>query len=79
MARPRARAKASQKAAPAPGDKKMIRIRQIRSGIGFKFDQKRVLEGLGLRRPGRSVMLEDSPSVRGMVARIPHLVVIEEA
>lgn len=61
-----------------PKDRKMIRIRQVRSGIGFKFNQRQVLAGLGLSRPGRSVVLEDTPSVRGMVAKIPHLVVIEE-
>jgi large subunit ribosomal protein L30 len=77
MARPRA--EAGSKASPAGGAKKTITIKQIRSGIGFKFDQRRTLEGLGLRRPGRSVVLEDSPSVRGMVAKIPHLVRIEEA
>ncbi len=64
--------------ASASSGKKTIRVRQVRSGIGFKFNQRQILAGLGLSRPGRSVVLEDSPSVRGMCAKIPHLVVIDE-
>ena len=63
---------------PMPQDKKWIRVRQVRSGIGFKFNQRRVLAGLGLARPGRSVVLEDTASTRGMCKKIPHLVVFEE-
>lgn len=60
--------------------KKMIRIRQVRSPIGTPRPQREVLRGLGLRRIRHEVLREDSPGVRGMVAKIPHLVeVVEEA
>jgi large subunit ribosomal protein L30 len=64
-----------------PGDgkgRKKIRISQYRSGVGFTQKQRRVLQGLGLSRPGRSVVREDTPSIRGMCAKIPHLVRFEE-
>jgi large subunit ribosomal protein L30 len=54
-----------------------VRVRQIRSGIGFNKKQKATLRALGLERIGRVRELRDHPSVRGMVASIPHLVVIE--
>ncbi len=55
-----------------------IRIRQVRSGIGFSRDQRATLRGLGLRRPGGVVEIEDSPAVRGMIHKIQHLVRMEE-
>lgn len=55
-----------------------IRVRQIRSGIGFDKKQKATLRALGLERIGRVRELPDRPEVRGMVATIPHLVVIED-
>lgn len=54
-----------------------VRVRQIRSGIGFNKKQKATLRALGLERIGRARELPDHPAVRGMVASIPHLVVIE--
>lgn len=54
-----------------------VRVRQIRSGIGFNKKQKATLRALGLERIGRVRELPDHPAVRGMVAAIPHLVVIE--
>jgi len=54
-----------------------VRVRQIRSGIGFNKKQKATLRALGLERIGRVRELPDHPAVRGMVASIPHLVVIE--
>lgn len=59
--------------------KKMIRIRQVRSGIGRPRAQRAVLKSLGLRRIRHEVERENTPAVRGMVAKIPHLVeVVEE-
>ena len=58
--------------------RKTIRIRQVRSPIGFRFNQRQVLFGMGLSRPGHFVDLEDTPSIRGMIAKVPHLVVVEE-
>ncbi|PJA31962.1 MAG: 50S ribosomal protein L30 [Zetaproteobacteria bacterium CG_4_9_14_3_um_filter_53_7] len=57
--------------------KDTIRVRQVKSGIGYAKDQKATLVGLGLRRMNQVVELEDTPSVRGMVQKINHLVRIE--
>jgi len=57
--------------------KQTIRVRQFKSGIGYAKDQKATLRGLGLRRINQVVELEDTPSIRGMVNKITHLVRIE--
>ena len=59
--------------------KSVIRVRQIKSGIGYPKDQKATLVGLGFRRMNQTVELEDTPSVRGMVNQVRHLVSIEAA
>ena len=62
------------------GEKKegTIRIRWVRSGIGFPEAQKRIVRGLGLRKLQQVVERPDTPSIRGMVRKIPHLVEIVE-
>ena len=55
-------------------DVKTIKVMQIGSSIGRKFDQKQTLIGLGLNKIGRIKVLEDTPSVRGMVRKVQHLV-----
>ena len=55
-----------------------LRIRQVRSPIGFPREQREALRGLGLRRIRHEVVREDSPAVRGMVRKIAHLVEIVE-
>jgi len=57
--------------------KDTIRVRQIKSGIGYAKEQKATLIGLGFRRMNQVVELEDTPSVRGMINKISHLVRIE--
>ena len=54
-----------------------LRVRQVRSAVGFPRDQRATLRGLGLRRLGAVAELEDTPSVRGMVTKVRHLVQIE--
>ena len=54
-----------------------IRVRQVRSSIGRKYDQLETLKGLGLGRPGKSRELEDTPAVRGMIDKVTHLVEVE--
>ena len=56
-----------------------LTVRQVRSGIGYRKDQKATLRALGLGKIGRVRTLPDNPQVRGMVNKIPHLVVIEDA
>ena len=55
-----------------------IRVTQVRSPIGRKDDQRRTLIGLGLNKLFRSKTLEDTPSVRGMINKVDHLVKVEE-
>ena len=54
-------------------DIKTIKVKQIGSSIGRKFDQKQTLIGLGLNKIGRTKVLEDTPSVRGLVRKVQHL------
>jgi large subunit ribosomal protein L30 len=56
-----------------------ITVRQTGSPIRRKADQRATLIGLGLNRPGRTSTLEDTPSVRGMIAKVAHMVEIVEA
>ena len=56
-----------------------IRITQIRSRIGSTARQKRTLDALGLRRMHKSVELEASPQILGMVNKVKHLLKVEEA
>jgi large subunit ribosomal protein L30 len=63
-------------AAKAKAATPRIRIRQVRSGIGFDRTQKATLKALGLGKIGRTREMPDNPQVRGMVAKIPHLVVV---
>ncbi len=55
---------------------KTIRIRQIRSGIGFPRGMRETLKGLGLRRINHVVERDDTPETRGMISKISHLVEI---
>jgi len=55
-----------------------IVVEQIRSPIGRPAIQRATLIGLGLNRIGRRASLEDTPAVRGMIAKIMHLVRILE-
>ncbi len=54
-----------------------LRITWIKSGIGYAKDQRRTLRALGFRRLYQTVEHEDSPSIRGMVAKVSHLVKTE--
>ncbi len=56
-----------------------LRVTQVRSGISTKPKHRATLRALGLRGVGRSRVLPDRPEVRGMVARVPHLVTVEGA
>jgi large subunit ribosomal protein L30 len=55
-----------------------IKVTQIRSGIGHPGDQKRTLLGLGLKKINKVSILEDTPSIRGMVSKVGHLVKFEK-
>lgn len=57
---------------------KTIKVTRIGSTIGRPAIQEKVLKGLGLTRTGRKVELEDTPSIRGMINKVAHLVKVEE-
>jgi large subunit ribosomal protein L30 len=58
--------------------KKTITVQQIRSAIRRPEVQTQTLKGLGLNKLNRTRMLEDTPAVRGMIARVAHLVRVVE-
>ena len=53
-------------------------VRQIKSGVGGRENQRQTLRTLGLRRIGDSSIREDRPEVRGMINTVAHLVTVEE-
>ena len=55
-----------------------IKIKQIKSKIGYPVDQKRTLQSLSLRRISQVVEVEDTPSIRGMIRKVHHLVTVVE-
>ena len=59
--------------------KKTVTIIQTGSPIGREASQRQTLVGLGLNKIGRKRELEDTPSVRGMINKVKHLVRVEEA
>jgi large subunit ribosomal protein L30 len=58
---------------------KRVRVKLVRSEIGSNRRQRETLRGLGLRRLNHVVALQDTPAVRGMIGKVIHLVVVEEA
>jgi len=57
---------------------KRISVRWVKSQIGFDQRQRKTLRGLGFRRLNQLVQLQDTPSIRGMIYKVRHLVVVEE-
>jgi large subunit ribosomal protein L30 len=55
-----------------------LKITQTKSGIGYQRKQKETLRSLGLKRMHDTVVKEDRPEIRGMVATVTHLVTVEE-
>jgi large subunit ribosomal protein L30 len=58
--------------------KPKLKVLQVRSGIGRPDAQNRVLKGLGLRGPHSTVVVDNTPSFRGMIKKVMHLVTVEE-
>ena len=56
-----------------------LKVTQVKSGIGRSKSQNLTLEGLGLRGPHKSVILQDTDAVRGMIRKVAHLVTVEAA
>jgi len=55
-----------------------LKVTQIKSGIGTKPKHRGTLRALGLGRIGKTNNLPDRPEIRGMIARVPHLITVEE-
>lgn len=77
------KAAAPKKAAPAKAPKaapsgKTLKVTQMVGSIARKGDQRATLIGLGLNKRHRTRVLEDTPSVRGMIYKVRHLVKVEE-
>ena len=55
-----------------------LQVTWVKSGIGYAKDQKMTLKALGLHRLHQNVKHDDSSSIRGMIAKVKHLVRVEE-
>jgi large subunit ribosomal protein L30 len=55
-----------------------LKITLVRSYIGRPEKQRKILRGMGLTRLQRTVLLNDTPEIRGMVQKVSHLVTLEE-
>ncbi len=72
-------AEAQKEATKKSTAKKTLTVEQIGSPIGRRKDQRATLVGLGLNKMHRRRTLEDTPSVRGMINKVQHLVRVIEA
>ena len=57
---------------------KLLKITLVKSPIGYNSRQKETVKSLGLRRMSQSVLVGDAPQIRGMIAKVSHLVAVEE-
>ena len=55
-----------------------LRVTWRKSAIGYAKDQKATIQSLGLRRLNQTVVVQDTPSARGMLTKVRHLVAVEE-
>ena len=62
----------------AAAKKKMLRITLVKSAIGYSERHKATVRALGLRKMNQTVIQEDTPTIRGMLSKVNHLVLIEE-
>jgi large subunit ribosomal protein L30 len=58
--------------------KSKLKVTQVKSGIGRPQTQRLTLNGLGLRGPHSQVVVDNTPSFRGMIKKVIHLVAVEE-
>jgi large subunit ribosomal protein L30 len=56
---------------------KRLRIKLVKSSIGYRKSQKATVRALGFRRLGQTVEHDDSPTIRGMINKVQHLVTVE--
>ena len=73
------KAKPATKKAAAPASTGKLKVTQVGSPIARRHDQRETLVGLGLNKIGRSRILENTPSIQGMITKVHHLVEVEAA
>jgi large subunit ribosomal protein L30 len=66
----------AKRAAKKAADAKRLKIKLVKSTIGFGKKQAAVVQGLGLRYVNHAVELADTPETRGMIHKVRHLVVV---
>lgn len=57
---------------------KSVKVTLVRSPIGYRKDQADTVKALGLRKMNSSVVVQDTPAIRGMINKVVHLVQVEE-
>jgi len=67
----------AKKAAKKPAESKRLKVTLVKSTIGFGKKQAAVVESMGLRRLNHTVELSDTPSMRGMIHKVRHLVEVQ--
>jgi large subunit ribosomal protein L30 len=67
----------AKKAAKKSAETKRVKVTLVRSTIGFDRKQAAVVESMGLRRLNHTVELADTPSIRGMIHKVRHLVEVQ--
>jgi large subunit ribosomal protein L30 len=71
-------AKLSHESEAQPDTRPILRIKWVKSSIGYAKDQKATIRSLGLRKLQRTVERRDHPTLRGMLHKVRHLVQVEE-
>jgi large subunit ribosomal protein L30 len=62
----------------ASSAEKTVKVTLVRSPIGYRKDQADTVKALGLRKMNSSVVVKDTPAIRGMINKVVHLVKVEE-
>ncbi|OPY86740.1 MAG: 50S ribosomal protein L30 [Smithella sp. PtaU1.Bin162] len=57
----------------------ILKVKKVKSEIGRPEKQRKILRGMGLTKLNRTVVLADTPQVRGMIGKVVHLVSVEES
>jgi large subunit ribosomal protein L30 len=68
----------AKRAAKKPADAKRLKVTLVKSTIGFDRKQGAIVESMGLRRLNHTVELADTPSIRGMMHKVRHLITVAE-
>ncbi len=56
-----------------------LKVELVKSPIGYRYDQRETLKALGLRKMHNIIVVEDTPSMRGMIRKVSHLLKVEKS